>query len=353
MWLRKRFVLYLIYTSFFVNLLCYDNLQYNESLIYLYKKDLINTNRLYQGQIITSDMIRSETAALDNSYVGICKIQDNRIDILSKHPEAFLGRKEQFRHMLEEVARRRKIPDIEFLISFADEPCETKNCVSFCISTNSDNNRLIGFPDFSIFEHISPGLDILINSANQPLWSEKSNKLYWRGSLTGFDINNIELSNRVNICLLSLKNPSMLDAKISNFVSEESSRLIHQKYPQIISDRADKQDYLKHKYILSIKGWTASTLLHWALFSNSVVFKQEYEFRHYFENKLKPFIHYIPVKPDLSDIFEKYKWAENNQDKCLEIIRNANNFAKDNLNPEAIYSYIGEILDEYAKIYRQ
>jgi hypothetical protein len=36
-----------------------------------------------------------------------------------------------------------------------------------------------------------------------------------------------------------------------------------------------------------------------------------------------PYKHYIPLKPDLSDILEKFYWMEANQEVCREIVKNA------------------------------
>ena len=48
------------------------------------------------------------------------------------------------------------------------------------------------------------------------------------------------------------------------------------------------------------------------------------------ESKLKPWVHYVPLEYNFSDLIEKYKWAESNQDKCIEIIKNANLFIDSN-----------------------
>ena len=41
-------------------------------------------------------------------------------------------------------------------------------------------------------------------------------------------------------------------------------------------------------------------------------------------------MHYVPVEKDYSDLIEKYQWAEKNQDKCVQIIKNANLFMDSN-----------------------
>ena len=43
---------------------------------------------------------------------------------------------------------------------------------------------------------------------------------------------------------------------------------------------------------------------------------------------MKPYVHYIPIKDDLSDLKEKFDWAESNQNKARAISEAATNLAK-------------------------
>ncbi len=38
----------------------------------------------------------------------------------------------------------------------------------------------------------------------------------------------------------------------------------------------------------------------------------------WFSHLLKPYIHYVPVKSDLSDLIEKIQWCRDNDEKCKE-----------------------------------
>lgn len=44
------------------------------------------------------------------------------------------------------------------------------------------------------------------------------------------------------------------------------------------------------------------------------------------ETTLVPNYHYILLKDDFSDLENKLKWCNNNQEKCAQIIKNANKF---------------------------
>ena len=65
------------------------------------------------------------------------------------------------------------------------------------------------------------------------------------------------------------------------------------------------------------------------------------------ETTLIPNYHYMLLKDDYSDLEEKLHWCNNNQDKCTQIIRNAN-FFMDQFNNEIVESYIEDkVLSKY------
>ena len=86
-------------------------------------------------------------------------------------------------------------------------------------------------------------------------------------------------------------------------------------------------EQLNYKYILSIEGNDVASGLKWQLYSNSVVFMRKPKVVSWaMEDKLIPYEHYIPIKDDFSDIEEQIRFADENQQTCLSIIKNANEF---------------------------
>lgn len=251
-----------------------------------------------------------------------------------------------------------KLPNTSFICILRDFGPVIKDLAMFYIAGRDKCEPVIIIPDPGLFHENRRKLveSIVKENLNNP-WKSKKPKIYWRGSLTGiFDINNPNKNIRWWASMLSLANPKIIDAKITGFPEEASSYtdLVKKRYPNIIDSPVDTVEFLKYKYILALDGWTGPSLLqYWALFSNSLIFRQDSEWRYFFENALKPYTHYIPVKKDLSDIFEKYEWAEKNQEKCLEIIKNANNFAAKNLKEEDVHNYLATVVNEYHKIYTE
>ena len=89
----------------------------------------------------------------------------------------------------------------------------------------------------------------------------------------------------------------------------------------------DKQSQLKYKYLIAIEGNAESTSLKWQLCSNSVVLMQKPVIEGWLmEGLLVPYYHYVPLKGDFSDLDEIVAWCNSNESKCLEIIKNANDW---------------------------
>ena len=60
--------------------------------------------------------------------------------------------------------------------------------------------------------------------------------------------------------------------------------------------------------------------------------------------------HYILLKDDFSDLFEKFIWCNNNKNKCLNIIKNANNFMKQFANIKKEEKLERDVINNYFKL---
>ena len=92
-----------------------------------------------------------------------------------------------------------------------------------------------------------------------------------------------------------------------------------------------RKDYLSignqltYKYILSIEGHDVATNLKWIMSSNSLCFMPKPKFETwYMEGLLEPEVHYVLLKDDYSDLFEKMDYYDQHPEEALKIIKNAN-----------------------------
>jgi hypothetical protein len=142
-------------------------------------------------------------------------------------------------------------------------------------------------------------------------WENKLNKIFWRGGMHGVGYKAYD-NNEHPRC-----QRQMLSNYIIDWLDAKPSR------------NTSKKEFLKYKYMIDIDGevnaWSG---LWWKLFSNSVVFKVESHYEQWYYNELKEWVHYIPVKGDLSDLEERYKWAVEHDEECNQININSTNFIK-------------------------
>ena len=99
-------------------------------------------------------------------------------------------------------------------------------------------------------------------------------------------------------------------------------------------------DHCNYKYLIDLQGAGYSGRVKYLLHSGRPLFYQERQWNEYWFFSMKPFVHYIPFKEDLSDFYEQFEWALNNEEKCQEIARNALVFANTHLRRQnAVHRY--------------
>jgi hypothetical protein len=69
----------------------------------------------------------------------------------------------------------------------------------------------------------------------------------------------------------------------------------------------------------------------------------------WFSHLIEPFVHYVPVRYDLSDLIERIEWVKANDDKARIIALNAVDFSKAYFSSEYQHKYIQEKLAELCR----
>ena len=64
---------------------------------------------------------------------------------------------------------------------------------------------------------------------------------------------------------------------------------------------------------------------------------------------LKPFVDYVPVKADLSDLEEKIKWCRDHDDECRKIAENAIDFYNKYVAKDALLDYVQMVCKNISK----
>ena len=176
-----------------------------------------------------------------------------------------------------------------------------------------------------------------------PFCNKIGNLLVWRGGLTGI------VGLRESFITKHYNNPKC-DVGFTSYPQKQFDK----KY---LKSHMSMNSQLKYKYLLSLEGNDVATGLKWQLYSNSVVFMKKPTFVSWaMEDKLEPYVHYIPLNDDFSDVDEKISWAESNQDCCEIISKNATQFIEQFRNEDIekhIHQQILKIYFEKCKFIKE
>lgn len=104
------------------------------------------------------------------------------------------------------------------------------------------------------------------------------------------------------------------------------------------------QDHSKYKYLIDIEGWGHSGRLKLLLCTRRPVFVLDRPFWDWATYDLQPWVHYIPVARDSSDLLEKIRWAEENPDQAQQIANTASALMMERMSLDNIFQVIHDKL---------
>jgi len=232
---------------------------------------------------------------------------------------------------------------------------------TYALSTKNSKNRIL-IPDVLTLETWTTLYHQILEVNNKISWESKSNLAYWRGSATGvvdnnnyksyeYNINNYFDFPRYKLVDFSSRNPILVDAKFTSFCNAtmDVKEILEKKYPKVKS--ASRKEHLIHKMQITMDGNTCTYPGYlWRLLSNSVNLKQESGDVQWFYRLFKPWVHYVPVKQDLSDLQEKIEWVRAHDSEAKDISENASREVQENIKPSDLYYYLAVLLQEYSKL---
>jgi len=177
-------------------------------------------------------------------------------------------------------------------------------------------------PDFVFNKWNEAGYDNYDNFCNEValagLENPKNDNAVWRGSV----LENRKVRNK----LVLLSSNQTLDIKnVAPENGHPSSCVFSPDYMPIT------EQVKKHRFIINANGQGHSRRLKIELFSGRVLFVIERRYEEWFHYHLKPWVHYVPVKNDVSDLLENIEIIRNSPNLEQEIKQNAIDFAFSNL----------------------
>lgn len=257
-------------------------------------------------------------------------------------------------HFILEVIK--KLPDMEFVINTRDWPqisSRQQPIPVFSFSKVRGQSHDIMYPAWTFWEGgpavwpIYPtGLgrwdeqrEIIPRVAKSWPWEKKKNKGFFRGSRTS--------SERDPLVLLSRSNPELVDAEYTkNQAWKSEADTLHRPPAKEIR----LEDHCDYKYLFNFRGVAASFRFKHLFLCDSVVFHVGSAWLEFFYPAMKPWVHYIPVKEDLSDVRDLLEFAKENDDVVHEIAKRGRQFIWDHLRMEDVTCYWETLLKKYAKL---
>lgn len=282
--------------------------------------------------------------------------------------------------MFLELCAERQLPDIEFFINRRDFPILTRNGTEPYTHIYGDNielkshkyNKYIPILSMCVSDKFA---DVLIPTHEDwarvksqegvffPLkcrnykynfnlnWDTKKSIAVFRGSNTGcgFNLNN---NMRLKLAQMGVKYPQFLDVGITNWSlrirkNKESPYL---QIPNVenlkLVDRLNPEQQSNFKYIINIDGHVSAFRLSLELSMGSCILMVESpeKWKMWFSDMLQPYVHYVPIKADLSDLLTQIEWCRKNDNKCKQMAQNSLNFYNKFLTKKGILDNLEKTL---------
>ncbi|KAM4711058.1 protein O-glucosyltransferase 1 [Anableps anableps] len=271
-----------------------------------------------------------------------------------EHNCMFPARCSGVEHFILEVIDR--LPDLEMVVNVRDYP-QVPNWVQpilpvFSFSKTADYEDIM-YPAWTFWEGgpavwpIYPtGLgrwdlmrDELKKSAAQWPWKKKETRGFFRGSRTS--------PERDPLILLSREAPDLVDAEYTKNQAWKSEKDTLGRPP---AKEIPLVDHCKYKYLFNFRGVAASFRLKHLFLCGSLVFHVGDEWQEFFYHQLRPWVHYIPVKQDLSDVRELLQFVKENDAVVQEIASRGQEFILNHLQMEDVTCYWQRLLTEFSQL---
>ncbi|KAJ7577878.1 glycosyl transferase family 90-domain-containing protein [Mycena floridula] len=191
---------------------------------------------------------------------------------------------------------------------------------------------------------------------NNIAWEKKKPVIYWRGRGTGGHItgDNFRKFPRFRAKDIARNRTDIMDIEITDLLGEHcgggcDGEAIRKEY-NIVPHNAPREEQYQYKYLLDLDGNSFSSRYLGLLKSGSLVFKSTL-FTEFFSDWLKPFVHYIPVLVDLSDLAEKIDWAIQNDAAARRIQETGKLFTEKVMTDNQNDCYFAAVMLEWGRLW--
>ena len=214
----------------------------------------------------------------------------------------------------------------QIVVNFSDG-CETEGDyrrVSF--SCSKPDTILV--PDYHFAN--SNGYAELRRQGSKP-WRQRQDRLFWRGTSSGRLLpgrsGRWDWHQRVHLCHLA--QISRHSARLDIGMADHDAILDPARKQQIeaqgfLRPRVPMEIFRNYRYLVDVDGFSNSWLLLEKLTMGATLLKigSGFGYRQWYYGRLEPWVHYIPVAPDLSDFEDRLDWMFAHEEECERIAAN-------------------------------
>lgn len=278
-----------------------------------------------------------------NRKSSLYVIIDKNGNYLIKHDKIIRSddpRLKNFKLMMENTKKRyHKLPECTFIQNIGDR--QINNSVG--IFENSSLEDAILSPLW--YYMTKPKIEDIKKVKKK--WREKIKKAVWRGSSTGFSMNDFRIGDRISrkyVVDRSLERPDLLDAGFTNFC--DFGKKIEKMYKT--HETMSPIEQLNYKYIISMDGNGGTYGLYWVLNSGSLCLNNS-TYRQWFTPFFRDGEHFISFN-DNKDTHNIIKLLEGINDNVAHSISiKSTGVAEKLFNDDFVSFYMYQLLKEYSK----
>jgi hypothetical protein len=254
---------------------------------------------------------------------GRCKIWIERKLIQSRHVDAALLRLSAVFPLIALCRNHENIPEGNLFLNLGD--AGRVPGIAFC--ANRSEYFLIPDSEFLLFRGYARMRESV--ATRQIPWNQKLPIGYWRGGISGQPANadlGWQSLPRVKLCRIGELHSDILDVGIA-----QQTQIADEKTQQevrasgLMRKIVPPTESMKFKYQVDIDGNTnAWSALFQKLLIGSAVLKvaSPIGYRQWYYDRLRPWINFVPVASDMSDLVEKVQWLRANDDTARRIGEN-------------------------------
>lgn len=260
-------------------------------------------------------------------------------------------------HFLKKILKKVSLPNMELVINVRDYPQILPHygrqgpVLSF---SKTDSYNDIMYPAWSFYEG-GPAIKLyptglgrwdkhresLSAAAERFQWSEKEPKAFFRGSRTS--------DERDALVLLSRSQPDLVDAQYTKNQAWKSPKDTLGAEP---AEEVSLEDHCRYRFLFNYRGVAASFRFKHLFLCKSLVFHVGDEWKEFFYDTLKPWVHYVPVdkKSTTEDLERLIRFFLEREELAKEIAERGYKVIWENLRMEDVECYWRRLLRSYGRL---